>query len=231
MKLFNWDLAGFETAYSKYYYMPHLSHCEDGVDDDGHFHDTLHECGRASCICAFEDELITYSRLFFKEDLMFKDRVDGIIAKLNPKAGSTFFIMGAAFGYLMNELSAKKMNVWGCDNSPYIHFNTDTEADFVIHNINVLSSTFATDVETATGVSKFDYVITEDLLTSYDNDGTETIDEILFNAQSILKAGKPLENIINIVTPNCASPFTTKTLVEWKNVNSNMTWLNDRGKE
>lgn len=231
MKLFNWDLEGFEKAYNKYYYMPHLNDCEDGVDGDGHFHDTLHECGRASCICAFEDEMITYSRLFFKEDTIFSIKTQKIIDKLNPKAGSTFFVMGAAFGYLMNELSAKKMNVWGCDNSSYIHLNTDTEADFVIHNINVLSSTFTTDVESATGVSKFDYVITEDLLTSYDNDGTETIDEILFNAQSILKAGKPLENIINIVTPNCPSPFYTKTMQEWKQINQNMTWLDDHGNE
>ncbi len=71
MKIYNWDLAGFEKAYSKYYYMPHLSNCVDGVDEEGHFHDTQQECGRASCVCAFQDENITYSKLFFEQDSIF----------------------------------------------------------------------------------------------------------------------------------------------------------------
>jgi SAM-dependent methyltransferase len=231
MKLFTWDLAGFEKAYVKYYYMPHLNDCEDGVDGDGHFHDTLHECGRASCICAFEDELITYSRLFFKEDKIFADRAEGIISKLNMKAGSSVFVLGCGFGYLLNELADRRMNVWGCDNSTYIHFNTDTEADYPIHNIDVLSSTFADDVLNATGIAKFDYVVSEDLLTSYDNNTEPSMSTILSNMETILKVGKPLENIINIVTVNCPSPFVTKTLDEWKQVNPNYTWLGDHGTE
>jgi hypothetical protein len=229
MKLFTWDLEGFEFAYSKYYYMPHLNNCVDGVDEDGHFHDTLRECGRASCICAFEDELITYSKLFFIQDPLFKTRTEKIINKLNIKAGSNIFVAGCAFGFLLEALSEKKMNVFGCDNSPYIHFNTDTESMFTIHNIDISDNNFHAVVLQETGVQYFDYVITEDVLTSYDNNGEPSINNILQNMKSILKVDKPLTNIINIVDVNCGGPFNKKPLNEWKEINPNHTWLNFDG--
>jgi len=228
MKLFNWDLAGFEFAYSKYYYMPHLSDCVDGVDEDGHFHDTLHECGRASCICAFEDELITYSKLFFENDPMFKVRAEKIINKLNITPGSSIFVAGCGFGFLMEALSDKRMNVAGCDNSPYIQFNNDTESQFPIHNIDILDSNFTNLIREATGIMYFDYVICEDVLTSYD-DTENSYTTIFNNLQSILKPNKPLTNIVNIVDTKCGAPFVSKNLNEWTQVNNNYTWLDANG--
>jgi hypothetical protein len=231
MKRFQWDLAGFEYAYSKYYYMPHLSDCVDGVDEHGHFHDTLKECGKASCVCAFEDEIITYSRLFFQNDIIFKLRAENLVNGLGIKPGSSVFVAGTAFGYLMTELAKYKVNVWGCDNSPYIHFNTDTEADYPIHNIDVLSSDFSTQVVDATGIQFFDYVITEDLMTSYDNDGgEESWNIIIQNMQSILKPSKPTTNVIHLVETNCSNPFSGKSLAEWKLINPNNTWTESHGK-
>ena len=228
MKLFTWDLDGFELAYKRYYYMPHLSNCVDGVDDDGHFHDTLHECGRASCICAFEDEMITYSRLFFENSSQFEIRANKLIENLNIPNGSSIFVVGCAFGYLMEKLSDKRMNVSGCDNSPYIHFNTDTESTFPIHNIDVLDSNFTNLVRESTGVMYFDYVISEDILTSYDNEG-DSYNTIFLNLQSILKPSKPLTNIIHFVDTNCGVPFVNKNLQEWKQINTNHTWFDSDG--
>lgn len=232
MKLFTWDLDGFEMAYSKYYYMPHLNSCDaDGIDEHGHQHTTLGECGKASCICAFEDEIITYSKLFFKDDPTFEIRAENIINKLNIKPGSTIFVAGCAFGFLLESLSTKKMNVWGCDNSPYIHFNTETESTFTIYNIDITSSNFKDDVLNQIGLQYFDYVITEDVLTSYDNNSEPSINKILENMESILKPGKPLNNIIHLVETRCISPFLTHTLTEWKNINNNHTWLDSNGVE
>lgn len=228
MKLFTWDLAGFKYAYSKYYYMPHLNDCEDGIDGDGHFHDTLHECGRASCVCAFEDEMITYSRLFFENSLIFENRATKIIQSLNIPIGSTVLVVGCAFGHLMEKLSEKRMNVFGCDDSPYIHFNTDTEALFPIHNIDVLDPNFSSIVNQLTGVDSFDYIISEDMITSYDNIGG-SYDIIFSNLQSILKPNKPLSNIIHIVDTNCGSPFVKKTIEEWKDININHSWFDSDG--
>lgn len=230
MKLFTWDLDGFEFAYSKYYYMPHLSECVDGVDDHGHFHDTLHECGRASCICAFEDEIITYSRLFFENSSQFEVRSSKLIEKLNIPNGSSIFVAGCAFGYLMEKLSEKRMNVAGCDNSPYIHFNTDTESTFPIHNIDVLDTNFTNLIRESTGIMYFDYVVSEDMLTSYDNEGG-SYDTIFSNLQSILKPTKPISNIVHIVDTNCGGPFVKKTIDEWKQINPNHTWFDSDGND
>lgn len=228
MKLFIWDLAGFEHTYIKYYYMPHLSECVDGVDDHGHFHDTLHECGRASCVCAFEDEMITYSRLFFENSLIFENRANKIIESLNIPIGSTIFVAGCAFGHLMEKLSEKRMNVFGCDDSPYIHFNTDTEALFPIHNIDVLDPNFSGIVNQLMGVNHFDYIISEDVLTSYNNI-SGSYDTIFSNLESILNPAKSLSNIIHIVDTNCSTPFVNKSIDDWKELNSNYSWFDSDG--
>jgi hypothetical protein len=227
MKLYTWNLDGFENAYSKYYYMPHLSSCdEDGIDEDGHFHATLGECGRASCICAFEDEMITYSRLFFQNDPIFKVRASKIVEKLNIPIGSSIFVGGCAFGYLMEALSDLKMNVYGCDNSPYIHFNTDTESIYPIHNVDLSDENFTNLIRESTGMMYFDYVISEDVLTSYDY-----YDVIFSNLQSILKPTKPSTNIIHFVETSCGQPFVKRDLPEWRLINENHTWLDFNGDE
>lgn len=227
MKIYNWDLEGFENAYSKYYYMPHLSNCTDGVDEHGHFHDTQNECGRASCICAFEDEMITYSRLFFEQDPIFKHRSDNLISELNIPIGSKIFVGGCGFGYLMEQLADKRMNVWGCDNSSYIQLNIDTEASYPIHNIDLLDNNFIDLVRQETGVYYFDYVITEDVLTSYSEESYPTF---FSNLESILNPNKLKKNIVHIVDTNCGSMFTQKQLSEWNLVNENHTWLNHQAK-
>lgn len=226
MKLYTWDLSGFENTYNRYYYMPHLNDCVDGVDEHGHFHATLGECGKASCICAFEDEMITYSRLFFENDPIFENRANKIIEKLSIPVGSSIFVAGCAFGYLMESLSDKRMNVFGCDNSPYIHFNTETESTYPIHNIDVEDSNFTNLVREATGMMYFDYVISEDMLTSYDSH-----DIIFTNLQSILKPTKPLNNILHIVETRCNEPFVKKSINEWKLINPNHTWLDSDGND
>jgi cyclopropane fatty-acyl-phospholipid synthase-like methyltransferase len=227
MKIYNWDLEGFEKAYSKYYYMPHLSSCEDGVDEHGHFHDTQHECGRASCICAFEDENITYSKLFFEKDYIFKNRAQHLIEGLSIPAGSKIFVGGCGFGYLMEALADKRMNVWGCDNSPYIQLNIDTEASYPIHNIDLLDSNFIELIRQDTGVYYFDYVITEDVLTSYSE---ESYPNFFNNLEGILHPNKSKKNIIHIIDTNCGSMFIQKSLEEWDLVNQNHTWLNHEAK-
>lgn len=227
MKLYTWDLQGFENAYERYYYMPHLNSCdENGVDEHGHVHGTLGECGRASCVCAFEDELITYSRLFFENDPTFKNRAEKIVNKLNIPNGSSIFVVGCAFGYLMESLSDLRMNVAGCDNSPYIQLNLDTESTFPVHNIDATDINFLNLVRDATNILYFDYIISEDMLTSYDS-----YDEIFANMQSILKPNKPLTNIIHIVETNCNGPFMKKSLDEWRNINPNHTWIGSDGND
>jgi len=206
--------------------MPHLNECDsDGIDGEGHFHATLGECGRASCVCAFEDEHITYSRLFFEGDSIFKTRADNVVNILNIPNGSKILVVGCAFGYLMEELANKRMNVWGCDTSDYIHLNTDTEATYPIHNVDVTSANFLNEIREQTGIQYFDYIITEDVLTSYDEYTT-----IFSNIESILNPNKSLKNIIHIVDTKCGLPFIGKSLNEWNLINDSYTWLDGDAK-
>jgi hypothetical protein len=214
MKIYNWDLEGFENAYSKYYYMPHLSNCEDGVDEHGHFHDTQHECGRASCVCAFEDEMITYSRLFFEQDPIFRNRAKNLIEELNIQAGSKIFVGGCGFGYLMEALADKRMNVWGCDNSSYIQLNIDTESSYPIHNIDLLDLDFIEKIRQETGVYYFE----------------ESYSLFFSNLEGILNPNKQKKNIVHIVDVNCGSMFVQKSIQDWNIVNSDHTWLNHEAK-
>lgn len=229
MKVYNWDLNGFETAYNKYYYMESLNNCDgDGHDEDGHFHDTLRECGKASCICAFEDELITYSRLFFESNPIFKHRADNIIKLLNLPIGSTVLVAGCAFGHLLEELSERKMYPYGFDNSEYIQFNIDTEAKFPIHNIDILDTNFVNLIRESTGVMYFDCIITEDLLPTYNN-VDNSYNKIFTNLELLLKPNKPLTNIIHIIDENSGHPLIEMNLDLWKEFNPTHRWLNYYG--
>ncbi len=127
----------------------------------------------------------------------------------------------------METLADKRMNVWGCDNSPYIQLNIDTEASYPIHNIDLLDSNFIELIRQETGVYYFDYVITEDVLTSYSEESYPTF---FTNLEGILHPNKSKKNIIHIVDTNCGSMFTQKSLEEWNLVNEKHTWLNHEAK-
>ena len=127
----------------------------------------------------------------------------------------------------MEQLADKRMNVWGCDNSPYIQLNIDTEASYPIYNIDLLDSNFVDLVRQDTGVYYFDYVITEDVLTSYSEESYPTF---FTNLESILHPNKPKKNVIHIVDINCGDMFIQKSLQDWSLVNEDHTWLNHEAK-
>lgn len=209
MQIYSWDRAGFETAYWKQYYKQR-------------------GCGAArahNCQCSEVD--ITYSRQFFEGDNLFKVRAQNIVNKLLLEESTDIFVVGCGLGFIMEELKNLGMNVWGCDNSQYIHTIKNKEKIKVpIHNISALDVSFTNKVRNATGAMWFDVIITEDLLTSHDS-----YTEILINCESILNPDKPKTNIIHIVDTNTKLPFMSKDLNQWKQTNINHTWLNVLGTE
>lgn len=209
MQIYEWDKPGFETAYLKHYYK--LKGC-------GAIH-------RKSCACT--DSTISYGRIFFQDDNIFKLRAENLISKLNLQSGSDVLVIGCALGYLMEELKNKGMNVWGCDNSQYIQTTKNRpgeDVQFPIHNIDVLDSNFVSKITRATGASWFDVVITEDVLTSHDEYAT-----ILNHCETMLNPDSPKTNIVHIVDTTTSAPFINKTVEEWKSINTNHTWLNSFG--
>lgn len=209
MQLYTWDQAGFEQAYRRSFYKP--KGC--GVN-------LIH-----SCRCMEKD--ITYSRDFFETNTLFENRAKNIINKINLPVGSSVLVVGCALGYLLVELGAKGMVPVGVDNSQYIQSMKNRPGEKVsydIHNIDVTDSQFASDLNRAAKVNKFDCIITEDVLTSYN-----TFTNIFNNCEEALKSGKPLTNIVHLVDLTCGPPFNKKTLAEWKQIKPEYTWLNTFG--
>jgi len=223
MKLYNWDTDGFKNAYKKYYYT--VSRAPENAVALA----TLKSCGKARCICAYVDELLTYSRIFFENDKTFETRANNLINQFNIPVGSTILVVGCAFGFLLEELSKKGMNVVGIDNSHYIQTKKNKESLFPIRNIDVLSNTFKNEIKRFTKIEEYDYIITEDVISSYDNVGG-SYDKLFSNLESILDTTLPKSNIIHIVELNVGESFVSKTLNEWRLVNPIHSWVDGMGK-
>lgn len=222
MKLYTWDSHGFETAYSKYYYS--INRAAENVAEQA----TLHACGKARCVCAYTDEIITYSKKFFDQNPVFKIRAEKIVNKLNIPIGSQIFVGGCAFGYLMEELQKLGMTVYGCDDSQYIQMKKNKEATLAIRDIDLTDTNFKSLVKQRTRLEYFDYVISEDVLTSYDDTSVNTI---LTNMESILEPSLSKNNIVHLVHLNCNPPFNNKSMNQWKTINPNHTWLDEYGND
>lgn len=209
MQTYTWDKAGFEASYSKHYYK-------------------LRGCGavhRKSCACT--DSVITYSRTFFKDDNIFALRAAKIDELIDPNAGTNILVIGCALGFLMEELNTRGFNVWGVDNSQYIHTiknQPDNRNRLSIYNVSVLDANFVSEVKRLCKVNAFDVIVTEDLLTSHDD-----FADIMSKCEQLLSADVPSSNIIHIVDLTTSQPFTVKTGAEWKSIAPGHTWLDSFG--
>ena len=208
MQAYAWDRDGFHQSYSKSYYK-------------------ARGCGAAkNRHCGCNDSQVSYSRLFFEDDQLFKARAESIVQVLGLESGSDILVIGCALGFLMEELKQLGMNVWGCDNSQYIQSIKNKEkVGFPIHNISVLEDNFVSTVQSKTGALWFDVVITEDLLSSHDEHS-----KIFAHCEQLVNPNNPKNNIVHIVDVNVSAPFTSKTRDQWKELKPDHTWLDVVGK-
>lgn len=206
---YTWDKQGFESAYWKYTYR-------------------LKGCGAATprnCRCP--DTYSTYSKEFFESKSMFYERAVKIKSKLNLPDNSTVLVVGCALGYLMEQMQRVKLVPYGFDNSNYINGIKGKErVTFDIPNIDILSNNIVTEINRAFKINKFDCVVTEDVLPSHDSWTT-----IFNNCELLLKDGLPKSRVVHIVEVNTESPFTQKSLANWKSLKSDHTWLDASGNE
>lgn len=208
-QIYTWDRQGFQDAYWRYIYK-------------------IRGCGaatRSNCRC--NDSYTTYSRTFFDTNDLFKQRAEHIIEKLDLPQGSSVLVVGCALGYLMEEFQKLKMVPYGFDNSTYINGAKGKEkVKFDIPNIDILGTSIVQDLNKAFKVSKFDCVITEDVLPSHDS-----FDTIFSNCELLLKSEHPKSRVVHIVQTNAPPPYTSYNLDGWKQLNENHTWLNQNGEE
>jgi len=210
-QIYRWDLQGFRDSYLKYYYLQK-------------------ECGASHIkLCKCTGRMETYSRKFFTSMELFRLRATNIAVGTQMPVGSSILVAGAALGFLMEEFEKLGMKVHGFDNSNYIQQQirlpkNPNDVKFPIHDIDLLSNTFVNQIRTATGVQHFDYIITEDVLTSHDS-----FDEIMNKCETLLKPTKPKTNIIHLVDLTPGLTFTKKTVAEWITVEPTHTWTDTSG--
>jgi SAM-dependent methyltransferase len=142
-----------------------------------------------------------------------------------------FLVAGCGFGFLIEVAHDDGYpNVWGIDSSPYISNNRATEArgDVLLVEDDIRGGgRVRTALRNLTGDDTFDWVISEDVLTCYDV-GTD-MDQMLNAAETALAKGRPLNNVIHMVTESPLQlPFTGLTLEEWDAIRPAHSWVSIR---
>ena len=131
-------------------------------------------------------------------------------------------VIGSAFGFLVEVAhDAGYPNVWCNDGSAWIQSEWSKEAR---DDVGVLFADIRDlpDFTDLTGGNVFDWIITEDILTSY------TVNEmagILDSCERYLASGHPLKNIIHLVSLHGAPLFTIMSLEEWEAVRPSHNWV------
>lgn len=220
---FEWNELGFKRSYYKYRYEPNypsgwarcpkneMLYCKCWNPP------TRPEPSRAQVDDRYN---MTYCREFFNDYPLFKTRATNIVTGLNIPVGSTILVAGCAFGFLVEELNKLEMNAWGFDNSRYIQQQKRLEATIAVHDIDLGDNRFVNEVQRKIKINRFDYIITEDVLTSYtDNELTP----LLNNCDRIAT------NIIHIVAQEAFPEFNIKPLSAWRALKPNHIWLNFNG--
>jgi 2-polyprenyl-3-methyl-5-hydroxy-6-metoxy-1,4-benzoquinol methylase len=154
---------------------------------------------------------------------LFELRAKRIVQEMNLATGSRILVAGCALGFLMEELQKLGMVVYGFDSSPYIQQlakdpKNSEKVQFPIHNIDIASTNFVQEIQTATGHTTFDCIVTEDVLPSFDE-----FTQIMINCNAVS------QKVFHIVDLDCGDVFTNKTAVEWITVNPIHTWANHEG--
>lgn len=210
-QIYTWDLQGWRDSYSKYVYIQR-------------------ECGAKTIqICKCTGRIETYSRKYFSSMEIFRLRATNIVNRLKLPPGSKILVIGTAFGFLMEQLKTLGMIPYGLDNSQYIHQQINLpknphRVQFPIHDIDVTSTTFVQQVQSKMGISKFDCIITEDVLTSHN-----TFTTILNNCESILDTSKTKNHIVHLLDLTAGPKFTVKSISDWIIVQPQHTWTDIAG--
>lgn len=219
---FVWDELGFKKCYYRYRYEP--------VYPSGWVNCPKNEMLVCKCVPPTRPEPsraqvddrynMTYSRLFFEGWSMFRDRAANIVQSLNLTEGTTILVAGCGFGYLVEELNKLDMNAWGFDNSRYIQLKKRNEASINVYDFDLGARNFVSEVRRKTKINRFDWIITEDVLTSY-ADGE--LNPLLDNCDLIA------QNVAHTVSLAAFPEFNVKTLTQWRAIKPSHTWLNEEG--
>jgi hypothetical protein len=149
----------------------------------------------------------------------------------NFPIGSTDRILvgGCAFGFLIEAAKdAGYPNIWGIDNSPHIEANgpTETRGDVLLVQDDFTGGgRVRAKLRTLTGDDEFDWIITEDMISSFDDAELPVVFGV---CETALLPAVPLGHIIHITstTPGGIghASINWKTLAEWEALAPDHSW-------
>lgn len=182
-----------------------------------------------ACLAISGSAPISYSRLASRPDFEKGELYDNYrrypfyatrAQTIQERCSGKILIAGCGWGYLVDECLALGLDAWGCDASSYAIFKSQevlssSSASRVLFG-NVLSASDLNSIKTSAGVSeKFDWCITDDMLTVAEDDSEVNSILSMLRNHSI--------NLLHIVTPqmletNQVSGLLWKTPEDWKSL-------------
>lgn len=161
----------------------------------------------------------------------WNNRAISLVTQYNLQ-GSRVLVVGSAFGYLVEALKdAGVANVWGIDNSPYIHsvLTQHKRGDVTVINGDIRTIRWQ-DIRGVTGDRYFDCIITEDVVTCYPD---AELTAILDRCEFFLYTARPRSLIVHLFTPDVnlteIGGAPARTLEQWAAVRPAHSWCSVSG--
>ncbi len=164
-------------------------------------------------------------------DAMFGKRFRVLTTEFNMLATDRILVVGCGFGYLIERFhDAGYANVWGIDSSDDIEARKGVESRgdvlWVSDEMTGVGRVRAA-MRNLTGDDEFDWIITESMLESYEDNEVQTILNVCEGALT----GSDQSHIIHIVVtkedpaaPGYAPAFNWKTIAVWNLLSPSHSW-------
>lgn len=184
-------------------------------------------------------EMVTYGREWAKKfwdprgDTPPRKWVKRMDTLRNVVSKDRILVVGCAFGFLLERfLDDGFTEVWGTDTSDWIHSNLQEARDDIRDRIfkkDPQDSDAGQFFKDKTGQARFTWVITEEVLSSYEDD---ELTPILNGCEDLVKGNRP-DRVVHIAdTPGTSNPtYNLKTPEEWEAIRPDHTWVTMPGHE
>ncbi len=159
-------------------------------------------------------------------DAIFGKRFRVLTTEFNMLTTDRILVVGCGFGYLIDRFhDAGYANVWGIDSSDDIENRQGAESRgstlWVSDDIKG-GGRIRNKLRQLTGADEFDWIVTESMLESYDDNEID----VILNACEIGMSGSDFSHIIHIVVtdPTLDPVFNRHTISQWKFLRPSHSW-------
>ena len=174
-----------------------------------------------------------YDRAFYQRNwMMYRERALALQG-IGLAARDTVLVVGCGLGFLMEHLiddvGCSLANVWGVDTSLWIHTERLTEGRndtrLQIVNADIESAVIRTTLGTLCGISRFNWVVTEDMLPSYTD--SQAVQSLLDGCDLIKSGNGQVAHIVSTLLPGASqdSSLWWRTIEEWQSERPAHHWI------